>query len=83
MKRTGNFFKKILDNYLKNAYHIVEDKSKRRRNPMGDIIGTITGILQPVIETITGLIGGGEGGGSFDIGSIISTITGLLGGIIG
>ena len=49
---------------------------------MGDIIGTITGILQPVIETITGLIGGGDGG-SFDIGSIISTITGFLGGIIG
>ncbi len=36
---------------------------------MGSIIDTIKGILQPVIDTIMGLIGGGDGG--FDIGSLL------------
>ena len=42
---------------------------------MGSIIDTIKGILQPVIDTIMGLIGGGDGGFSLD------SITGLLGGL--
>jgi phage-related protein len=42
-----------------------------------DIINTIIDFIKPIIETIMGLIGGGEGGG-FDI----SSITGMLGGLL-
>ncbi len=42
----------------------------------------IMAILQPIIDTITGLIGGG-GEGGFDPSAIITKITELLGGLIG
>lgn len=41
-------------------------------------------VLQPIIDTITGLIGGGEGAeGGFDISAIIDTVMGFINGIIG
>ncbi len=43
-----------------------------------DILNTIMGFIQPIIDTIMGLIGGGEGGG-FDISSITDILGGLLG----
>lgn len=41
----------------------------------------IMGILQPIIDGIKGLIGGGEGG--FDPATIIETIKGFIESIIG
>ncbi|MCR4593907.1 MAG: hypothetical protein K5761_02500 [Clostridiales bacterium] len=41
----------------------------------------IMALLQPIIDTITGLIGGG--GEGFDPSAIIAKITELLGGLIG
>ncbi len=41
-------------------------------------------VLQPIIDTIMGLVGGGEGAeGGFDFQTIIDTIMGLIGGIAG
>lgn len=38
-------------------------------------------MLEPIISTITGLIGGGEGAeGGFDIMEIVNMIMGLIGG---
>lgn len=42
-----------------------------------DILNTIMGFIQPIIDTIMGLVGG-EGGG-FDISSITDILGGLLG----
>lgn len=45
-------------------------------------ISVIIDALKGIIETVTGLVGGG-GEGGFDISAIIATITETLGGIAG
>lgn len=43
----------------------------------------IMGFLQPIIDAVSGLIGGGEGGEGFDPASLIEMIKGFFEGIIG